>query len=181
MRIKAEDTMALIIDLQERLVPVMSEREDVIHNTMKLIEGLNILGIPSVVTQQYTKGLGMTIPSIMRIYGEAFAYMDKIHFSCMDETEILHKIESYQKKNVIVCGIETHVCVQQTVIDLLAAGYQVILVEDCVSSRKSNDKKIAVKRMYKEGATLATYESILFELARVSGNEEFKAISKIVK
>lgn len=181
MRILAEDTIGLIIDYQERIIPVMDKREELIHNTIKLIEGLKILQIPLVVSQQYTKGLGNTIESIKAVLGEECLYYDKLTFSCLDNKEISGQIKNYNKKNIVVCGIEAHVCVLQTVIDLVEAGYNVIIVEDCISSRKIHDKKIALKRFAREGVIFATYESILFELTREAGNETFKAISKIIK
>ena len=181
MRIKLEDTLALIIDYQDKIVPAMNKKEELLQNTQKLIEGLKILGVPSIVSQQYTKGLGMTIPEIKELYGEEFSYFDKKTFSCMDDADISEKLASSNKKNIIVCGIEAHVCVLQTVIDLISAGYNVILVEDCISSRKKHDKKIALQRMQSEGAILSTYESILFELTRVSGTDTFKQISRLVK
>lgn len=181
MRILAQDTVGLIIDYQDRIIPVMDKREELIHNTLRLIEGLKTLQIPKVVTQQYTKGLGVTIGPIANALGEDCMYHDKITFSCLDTKEILEELQNYNKKNVIVCGIEAHVCVLQTVIDLIEHGYNVILVEDCISSRKVNDKKIALKRLAAEGAILTTYESILFELTRESGTEIFKVISKIIK
>jgi len=181
MRIKAEDTIALIVDFQEKLVPVIHENETLLHNTEVLMKGLQTLEIPMVVTQQYTKGIGMTVGSLQNVLGDAFSYLDKITFSCYEDEMIMNKIKSYQKKNIIICGIEAHICVLQTVIDCIAAGYQVIVVEDCISSRKENDKRIAMERMIQEGAILTTYESILFELTRKAGSDKFKAISKLIK
>lgn len=181
MRIKAEDTVALVIDYQERLVPAMEDKDTLLHNTQTLIEGLKILEIPTIISQQYTKGLGMTVPEITNILGEEFSYFDKKAFSCMDDEDIRNHIVSYHKKNVIVCGIEAHVCVLQTVIDLISEGYHVILIEDCISSRKENDKNMGIQRMISEGAVISTYEAILFELTRVSGSDTFKQISKLVK
>ncbi|ROR30518.1 isochorismatase family protein [Mobilisporobacter senegalensis] len=181
MRILAEDTIGLIIDYQDRIIPVMDKREELIYNTIKLIKGLKTLQIPLVVSQQYTKGLGDTIESIKDALSEECSYYDKLTFSCLDNTEISDQIKSYNKKNIVVCGIEAHVCVLQTVIDLVAAGYNVIIVEDCITSRKIHDKEIALKRFAGEGVIFATYESILFELTREAGNETFKAISKIIK
>ncbi len=181
MRILAEDTLAIVIDYQEKLVPVMHEKELLIKNTEKLIKGLNILEIPMIVTQQYTKGIGMTVEELRNAYGSEFLYHDKISFSCYEEEEIESQIKKYNKKNIILCGIEAHICVLQTLIDCIADNYNVILVEDCISSRRENDKKIAVKRAVKEGAVITTYESILFELTRKAGNDIFKSISRLIK
>ena len=176
MRIEREKTVALVIDYQEKLVPVMAEKETLIHNSAILLAGLKMLGIPMVVTQQYTKGLGMTVSEITDAL-ESDAYVDKISFTAYDSV----KNKLYGKKFVIICGIEAHICVLQTVVDLVAAGYVPVVVTDCISSRKANDKKIALKRMRDEGAILTTYESLLFELLKVAGTEESKKIQRLIK
>lgn len=181
MRIKAEDTMALVIDFQERLIPVIYNNEKLLKNTEILLEGFNILEIPTIITQQYTKGLGMTVEEIKNIYHSDFEYLEKLTFSSYNDKNIKEIIDQQNKKNIIICGIEAHICVLQTVIDCKEAGYQVIVVEDCISSRKENDKAIALQRFQHEGVIITTYESILFELTRIAGNNKFKAISKLIK
>lgn len=175
MRVAREKCVALVIDYQEKLVPVMDD-EMLIRNSAILLQGLQELGVPMVVTQQYTKGLGMTVKDITDAIGSD-AYTDKIAFTAYDSV----KNKFYGKKFVIICGIEAHICVLQTVVDLVAAGYVPVVVEDCVSSRKKNDKKIAIKRMRDEGAIITTYESLLFELLKVAGTEESKKIQKLIK
>ena len=180
MRILQEETAAIVIDIQERLLPHIFQWEQTLQNSLKLIEGLQVLSVPIVVTQQYTKGLGPTDPSIVdRISG--FSHIEKSTFSCCGESVFKEKISSLGKKYIILCGIETHVCVLQTCIDLLEEGYIPVVVEDCVSSRKPNDKAVAIARMRQEGARITTFESILFELTQCSGTETFKSISKLVK
>jgi nicotinamidase-related amidase len=181
MRITAEDTMALIVDFQEKLVPVIEQKEELIHNTEILIKGLQALQVPMIVTQQYTKGIGMTVPEITQLYGESFSYEDKVTFSCVDDEAILAKIKALGKKNIIVCGIEAHICVLQTVIDLTAMGYQVLLVEDCIGSRKDSNRQIGIRRALQEGALSTSYESILFELTRVAKTDIFKEIARLIK
>jgi len=181
MRILAEDTMALVVDFQERLVPVIDRNEELLHHTEILIKGLRALKIPMLVTQQYTKGIGMTVPVLSDVFGEEFIYEDKVTFSCAEDETILEKIKQSGKKNIIVCGIEAHICVLQTVIDLIAKGYHVILVEDCVGSRKESDRQVGIKRAVAEGAIPTTYESILFELTRVAKTDVFKEISRLIK
>lgn len=176
MRIQKENAIALVIDYQEKLVPVMHKKETLIHNSAILLAGLDVLGVPMVITQQYTKGLGGTVKEIMGAAGSE-EYIDKISFSAFDCVK-----EAIQgKKYVIVCGIETHICVLQTVIDLAAAGYIPVVVADCVSSRKESDKKIALQRMKDEGAIVTTYESVLFELLKVAGTETSKKIQRLIK
>lgn len=181
MRIVAEDTLALVIDFQEKLVPVMQNKEELLHNTEILIRGLHALNIEMIVSQQYTKGIGMTVPQISDAVGETFSYFDKVTFSCAENDELMAAIAQSGKNNIIICGIETHICVLQTVFDLVEKGYNVILVEDCVGSRKENDRQIGIKRAVAEGAILTTYESILFELTRVAKTEVFKEISRLIK
>lgn len=181
MRVTIEDTMALIIDFQERLIPVIDRQEELLHNTEILIKGLQILDIPMLVTQQYTKGIGMTVPALADLFGEGFAYEDKVAFSSAQDESILQKIKATGRKNILVCGIEAHICVLQTVIDLLTMDYKVILVEDCVGSRKEENRQIGIKRAIQEGALSTSYESILFELTRVAKTDRFKEISRLIK
>ena len=180
MRIKKEDTVAVIIDFQERLFPFIHEHEKLTKNAVRLIQGLKALEIPMVVTQQYTKGLGGTSREISDAIGN-YTHIEKGSFSCCGSDEFCNTMKNHGRKNAVVLGIESHVCVLQTVIDLIEMGYQPVLIEDCVSSRNPGDKRIAIERMRQEGAIISSYESILFELTVVSGTDTFKAISKIVK
>jgi nicotinamidase-related amidase len=180
MRILTVRTVAVIIDVQERLYPHIHENEKLEKNLRTLISGLKILEIPLILTEQYPKGLGSTIPSLKEML-QSFPRIEKISFSCCDEPVFMKSLADSEKKNVLVAGIESHVCVLQTVIDLLNQNFLPVIIEDCVSSRNLNDKRVALKRMRGEGAIISTTESILFELLRVSGTEQFKAISKLVK
>ena len=180
MRILRENTLALIIDVQDRLFPHIYENETLEKNLIVLISGLKVLELPTLYTEQYPKGLGHTISSINELLIGRIP-IEKTAFSCCDEPVLLKSIVDSGKENIIVAGIESHVCVLQTVIDLLQRGLRPVVIEDCVSSRKPNDKKIALKRMWREGAIVSTTESILFELTRISGTEQFKSISKLVK
>jgi Amidases related to nicotinamidase len=181
MRIYAEDTMLLVVDLQEKLVPVIEYGYDIVENVIKLIKGIKLLDVPTIVTQQYTKGLGMTVDAVKDEFDAPFIYQDKLTFSCGGDEIILEQIKNLNKNNIIICGIETHICVLQTAIDLLEMGYNVILVENCIGSRKEEDKRIAIQRAVAEGAIITTYEAILFELTKVAGTEQFKLISKLIK
>ena len=180
MRIQKEDAAGLIIDIQERLFPHMHEHEALAKNNGILVQGLKLLGLPVLVTQQYTRGLGPTIPG-MKVLIEGFPGIEKTAFSCCDEPEFIKALAETSKKFILIAGIESHVCVLQTVIDLTERGYEPVVVEDCISSRKPNDKNASIRRMSREGAIITTYESILFELCRFSGTVEFKAISNLVK
>lgn len=179
MMIKAEKAVAAAIDFQEKLVPAIADKETLITNTVKLLTGLNILGVPVYITQQYTRGLGMTVAEITEAAGKT-DYVEKIRFgACEDLTEVMPSPE--EKPYVIVFGIESHICVLQTLIGLKEAGYQPVLVTDCSGSRKQKDMEIALERAKQEGIILATYESILFELLHEAGSDTFKQISRLVK
>lgn len=176
MRIEAERTAVIVVDYQEKLVPVMEEKEKLLQNSGILLNGLQVLEIPMILTQQYTKGLGMTVEEIAEAAGTE-EYVDKITFSAYECV----KEKIGDKKYVIICGMETHICVLQTVIDLKAAGFVPVVVEDCVASRKGNDKKVALERMRDEGALITTYESLLFELLKEAGTEKSKKIQRLIK
>ncbi|MFB6319322.1 hydrolase [Saccharicrinis sp. FJH54] len=180
MRIVKTDTAGVIIDMQEKLLPHMKKQPTVLENCVKLITGLNLLEVPVLATQQYTRGLGETVEHIREVF-EPFDYIEKTSFSCCDEPEFNVRLKSTGKHFVIIAGIETHVCVLQTVIDLINFGYQPVVIENCVSSRFDEDKDSAIHRMRQEGAIISTYESVLFELTQDAKADAFKAISKLVK
>ena len=180
MTINREDTLAVFIDYQEKLMPVMHHKDELQDKVVRLARGLGVLGIPHIVTQQYTKGIGETIPEIAEAIGE-FEPIDKTTFSCLGHVDFINQLEIESKPNIIVCGIEAHICVQQTVEQLLAEGYNVYIPVDCISSRSQTDLLWATERMEKAGAVMTTYESILYELLKDSKEEGFREISKIVK
>lgn len=180
MRIKPENTLAICVDYQKKLVPAMYNQQELLHNSSILLKGLQVLQVPILITQQYTKGLGETVPEILEAAGNCPIF-DKLTFSCYQNDAIREAIRSSGRNTVLVFGIEAHVCALQTVIDLMEDGYHVVFVEDCVDSRKPSDKTAALKRAAKEGATLTTYEAILFELTQIAGDDRFRQISKLVK
>ena len=175
-----EDTLFVVIDFQEKLMPVMHDKELLEDKTVRLIKGMEALGIPKIVTQQYTRGIGETIPSVAEALGE-FQPIDKTSFSCMLNEEFASQVKAAGKKNVVICGIEAHICVQQTALQLMEEGYNVYIAADCISSRSLNDKVWAAERMERAGAIVTTYESILYEILKDSKADGFKAVSKIVK
>ena len=180
MKLLAEDTMALVIDYQEKLIPVIYNNEEIVNKTSILIKGLRELVVPIIVSQQYTKGLGNTISPIAEALGD-FEPFDKKSFSLIGDEDINRAIKHTGRRNVIVCGVEAHICVLQTLLDLSEEGYNVYLVEDCIGSRKENDKVMACRRAENEGGYITTYEAVLYELTGGAGNPHFKAISKLTK
>jgi nicotinamidase-related amidase len=180
MRILKENTVGLVIDIQERLFPAMSEKEALLKNCRTLISGLHVLDVPKMVTQQYTKGLGETLPEIKSLIPE-FSYYEKSDFSCYDEVSVRKELTKLNAQTIVICGIEAHVCVLQTAIDLKAAGLNPVVVLDCISSRLENSIQVAIERFRYEGIMMASAESVLFELTRSAANPSFKAISNLVK
>lgn len=180
MRIDRADCTGLIVDIQERLFPHMHQQESMLRKCLMLIEGLKILGVPLTYTEQYPKGLGLTIESVRKALSP-LQVIEKSAFSCCDEPSFQQVMENSERKTWIIAGIEAHVCVLQTVIDLAERGHRPVVVADATSSRNPEDQRVAEDRFRQEGAMVTTCESILFELARVSGTGEFKSISKLVK
>lgn len=180
MKLRAEETAALFIDFQERLVPAIYLNDAIVEKTVILAKGLQEFNVPMAFSQQYTKGLGETVPSVKEAVAD-FTYLEKTSFSCCDCDEIAAWVKQTGKKNILVCGVEAHICVMQTVLDLLDAGLNVFVVADCIGSRKAYDKEIGLKRMEKEGAYLTTCEAALFELTGGAKSPQFKTISKLVK
>lgn len=184
MRVDRNNTIALIIDIQEKLLPSINKNESLLSNVNILVQGLDILEIPLIYTQQYTKGLGHTVKELVSekyISDGKLPYFEKLSFSCYKNNEIITSIKEYSPKTIIVAGIETHICVMQTVRDLLENGYQVIIATNCIGSRKEEDRIYGLSRMEQEGAMLGTYESILFELMESAEYVNFKEISKLIK
>lgn len=180
MRIKASETIGAVIDVQERLFPHIHQKDDLAGAIKKMIDGFKVLEVPLILTQQYTKGLGNTIPDIAQELPE-MDYIEKKRFSCCGVSQFDDMLGNAPYRNVVLMGIETHVCVLQTAIDLVEQGYQPIVVADAVSSREYEDHEIALRRLQQEGVLLTTVESLLFELTVEAGSEEFKKISRIVK
>jgi nicotinamidase-related amidase len=170
----------LVIDIQERLFPVMHDKEELLRQVLKLIRGAQVLEIPIVLTEQYPKGLGATLPEIKELLPD-LKPIEKVAFNCCDEAAFCRALEALQRKQVLICGIEAHICVYQTAMALTRAGYEVQVVGDCVSSRKKEDKLVALFKMGAAGISPTTMETALFELLKVAQGDKFKAISNIVK
>ncbi len=182
MRILREQTVGLLVDVQERLFPHMHEKEHLLGRIQTLFAGLEVLQIPHLATEQYKRGLGETIPELAGYAAAAVeGPIEKLAFSCYDDEVFAAALRNTGRKTVIIAGIESHVCVSQTSLDLLAAGYHPVVIADAASSRKLSDKETALARLRHAGVTVTSVEAILFELCRVSRTDEFKAISALVK
>ncbi len=177
---KRDRAIAIGIDYQEKLMPAMSYSDEKIRQAVKLYAGLTILDVPCIFSQQYTKGLGETISDI-RDSVRDFTFYEKTTFSAMRSNEFITFLKGSGKTDIILSGVETHICVLQTALHLIKEGYSVWLVEDCCASRKENDKQIALLQMSGAGVKITTMEAILFELMGGSKDPAFKAISDLIK
>ncbi len=176
-----DKAMLIVIDLQEKLIPAMESPEEIIDVSAKLIRGICALNVPKMISTQYVKGLGETEAEIIEAFGEDYHPVDKRTFSVMKCEEFREKFLALEKEQIIVCGTEAHICVQQSVLELREMGYEVYVPCDCIMSRKRSDKETAIARMRQAGAVMTTYESLLYELLVDSRAPEFKAITNIVK
>ncbi len=172
------DTALLVVDVQGKLVQLIPGNEQLVWNIGRLIDGAKILGLPVLATEQYPKGLGPTSPALGEKLGNIPA---KMAFSCGECGELFEELGQKGIHRILICGIEAHVCVQQTVHDLLAAGFRVYLAVDAIGARGRIDYETALRRMDSAGATLTTVEAALFEWCDVAGTPEFKQISNLVK
>lgn len=182
MFILEKNTTALaVIDIQERLIKAMNEEVlgKVTANTARLIKGANVLGLKTLCTQQYTKGLGATIPELKELLKDE--HIEKTDFSCCGEQSFVDALKNSGVKNVVLCGMETHVCVLQTALDLLNAGFGVHVAADAVCSRSKFNWHTGLNFMSKAGAVVTVTETVLFQLVKRAGTPEFKEISNIVK
>ena len=183
MKLQRDNTVLIVIDVQEKLMPVIDRHKEVARNVDRLVRGCHVLGVPAILTEQYVKGLGATVPAIRTTFEETGGYrpIEKACFSAHGCEAFAAQLAALERRQVLVAGVEAHVCVYQTVLDLVAAGLEVTLVADAVSSRTAENKEIALRRLVSEGVKLSSTEMALFELAAVSGTDEFRAISKLVK
>ncbi|MCH2114221.1 MAG: isochorismatase family protein [Pirellulales bacterium] len=178
-RMRPADTGLLLVDLQEQLLAVEPARATLIWNARRLLDGANILGVRAAATEQYPEKLGPTTPLLAERL--ALPAAGKLAFSCAACSDIFSEWRSVGIHRVLVCGIETHICVQQTVLDLMADGFQVLVAADAVGARHAMDHKMALRRMEASGALLSTTEAALFEWCAQAGTPEFKQISALAK
>lgn len=176
----AENTVLVIIDIQEKLFRVMQGKEELTANIVKLIKGTRALDIPAIVTEQNPAGLGPTIPEISSLL-PGMDPVSKFDFSCCKESAFRYKLENLNRKQVIISGIETHICVYQTAIELRKTGYEVQVITDCVTSRIPENKNTALIRMELEGIMPANTEMILFEMLVTARHPKFREISAIIR
>jgi nicotinamidase-related amidase len=180
--LSAENSLLVVIDVQERLCRAMDGQvlKQLADNTTVLLEAASELHIPLAVTEQYVKGLGGTLSELASKFGETPRH-EKMAFSCCGCPEFVDQIKQSGRRQIIITGMETHVCVLQTVIELLDSGYTVHLVRDAVMSRSRQNWETAIGIMQQAGAVITCTESVLFQWLKVAGTEPFKKLSKLVK
>lgn len=179
----ADDSLLIVVDLQSKLSAVIPEAdaEQMIANTGRLLEAADILKVPVLLTEQYPKGLGPTEPAIASKLPEGTRVFEKTGFSCCAAPGFSEALQDFRHHQLILVGLEAHVCVLQTALELLNLGYQVFIVEDAVCSRKIENKVNSLQRLQQQGATISNYESVLFEWLKSSGHPDFKKISGLLR
>jgi nicotinamidase-related amidase len=180
-RPQIENSLLVLIDVQEKLAPAMSAFEPMLQRQALVLNAAKELKLSVVANEQYPKGLGHTMPVLSEAMPEGTPVIEKTSFSCFGSDDFRCELTKSAKKTLVLMGIETHVCVQQTAFDALKAGYEVILLADAVSSRKDSDKDISLGLMRQNGVMVTTVESFLFAAMGAATHPAFKAISKLVR
>ncbi len=171
----------LVVDIQGKLVPAMQDSDSLLGQASRLIQGCGLLDVPVVVTEQYPQGLGPTVPELSSVLPGSAVVLEKAAFGCGQEPQLVEHLSGLQRPQVLVCGIEAHICVNQTVHQLLALGYQVHLIQDAISARQARDKDLAMLKMHQAGAIPSGVEMALFEMLGTARHPQFKAVQALVK
>lgn len=182
MLIRAESSCLIVIDMQERLVPAMQAPARTIRNARILLTAAKELGVPAILTEQYPKGLGHTMPELAKVAGAAGAtVLPKMHFSCMRDEDFADAFRRTGREQAIIAGMEAHICVMQTAVDLMGQGYEVFVVTDATSSRTLESEKACLDRLQASGAGIVTTEMVVFEWLGQAGTDSFKALLPLIK
>ncbi len=179
--IKNEDTVLVIIDIQEKLAPVINNKEEIIKNSKILIETAKTLNFPIILTEQYPQGLGETLPEIKEALEFKGKFFEKNYFSAYKDESIKEYIDSIKRPNFILLGMESHICLYQTARDLLIKGYNVVIAEDASGSRTKKNHLNGMELIKGYGGRISNTETIMFDLLSKAGTEEFKKLSKLIK
>ena len=170
-----------IIDIQEKLAATMAQRDTVVANARKIILAALRLDVPILITEQYPKGLGRTLPVLMDALGQSYRPIEKLSFGCARESAYMDGLQQLDRSQVLLCGMETHVCVLQTCMELLDQGRKVHVAADAICSRRAQDSEVALAQMRQAGATVTTTEAAIFQLLEKAGTPEFKDLLNIIK
>lgn len=180
MLLDRQNSLLLVIDVQEKLAPATDNHERVVENGEKLMTAASRLDVPILVSEQYPKGLGATLAPLRRLAPDG-AIIDKVHFSCADDDRIRGRIEESGRRQIVLAGMEAHVCVAQTALALKEAGYAPAVVADAITSRDPANKALAIERLQQAGVTVVPTESVLFEWMHSSQDPSFKDLSKLIR
>ncbi|HEX6957384.1 MAG TPA: isochorismatase family protein [Ferrovibrio sp.] len=178
--LSAAQSLLLIVDIQDRLLPAMQDGEAVVRNSAILLQASGKLGIPALLTEQYRKGLGGTVAAVAEVAAGA-PVCEKMHFSAYADPAIRGRIEQFGRKRIVIAGIEAHVCVLQTALDLIAGDYDVFVVADAIASRRRENVELARQRLGMAGVALVSTEMCLFEWLETASHAQFKALSQLIK
>ncbi|BAI72276.1 isochorismatase domain-containing protein 2A [Azospirillum sp. B510] len=181
MILRAQESVLLVVDVQERLLPAIHDSDRVIRNTGSLLKGAAALSVPVLVTEQYPQGLGPTAAAVRAHLPATTPVIEKITFASTGEPAFNPAIEALKRPQIVLCGTEAHVCVMQTALGLLQRGHKVYLVADAVSSRTAANHAMALERMRAAGVTIVTTEMVLFEWLERAGTPVFKAVLTLMK
>ena len=176
-----DNTVCVVVDIQTKLLPAMNDPENVLNRAQMLVKGMNELGVPVVVTEQYPQGLGNTVPELAELFAENTPVIAKTSFSCFGEEAFVNAVDIEKRPVMVICGIESHVCVTQTALDALNAGFKVFIAADAVNSRKQADIDTALSFLRHAGCNVVSSEAILFMLLKSARHPNFKAVSKLVR
>lgn len=177
MLMRAETSCLLAVDFQERLMPAIHQADQVVAHGAWLIQIAQRLAVPILASEQYPQGLGHTVTAIRELLS-ADAFMAKTHFSCAAERDCMRRLDAVGREQIVIMGVEAHVCVLQTALDLRAAGKEIFLVADAVASRSPRDAELALERMRADGVRIVSREMVVFEWLHQSDTDHFRAISR---
>jgi len=175
-----KESLLLIIDVQEKLVRAL-DKDVVVTRTATLAKAAKILEVPIIATQQYSNGLGQTVEAVKQNFSSDTQIFEKSAFSAVKETGFVEILKSFNKKQIVVCGIETHICVHQTVADLIDEGFDVYIAKDACASRSKYEFKQGIERMQENGAKISCVEIVLFEWLKSSKSPHFREIQALIK
>lgn len=181
MLVSAARSQLLVVDVQERLAPAMTEGQAAFANIERLVRAARVLDVPLTISEQYPKGLGPTLPGVIEACGPDCVVLPKLDFSCGRNAELATRIAALDRPQVIICGLEAHVCVLQSAIDIAASGHECFVVVDAVASRREESKQIALRRLERCGVALVTTEMVAFEWLERAGSAAFKTLAPILK
>jgi nicotinamidase-related amidase len=178
--IDRENTGLLVIDVQEKLMEVMGQKQRIIDNIIRLLHLSKIFHLPVMLTEQYPKWLGPTLPEIVENL-PSYDPISKMHFNCCDVDAFNDQLESQSYKNIIVTGVESHICVFQTCVSILVQGYNVHVPQDAVDSRTDENWRVGLKLMEQAGAIITSTEAVIYQILKEAGTKEFKRMLKIIR